>query len=108
MLKAYRALCDPCTLKKIEIRVPREEALKLGLIRKPVEETPVDESNEEGPSAGMIEESVAEQVIPEEQNEDEEEKKEAETVVASEEEVKTGTDAGNEEANDGDNGSNDG
>ena len=33
ILKAYRSLCDPCALKKVEIRVPREQALEMGLIK---------------------------------------------------------------------------
>ena len=38
VLKAYRALCDPCAIKKVDIRVPRAEAIQLGLIPKPDEE----------------------------------------------------------------------
>ena len=79
VLKAYRALCDKCTIKKIEIRVPREEALQLGIIQAPeveegqdqVVQNGADDSNEQEESK-----NVAEQIIPEEpQNEDEEEKK---------------------------------
>ena len=33
VIKAYRALCDPCALKKVEIRVPREQAIQMGLIQ---------------------------------------------------------------------------
>ena len=33
VLKAYRALCDECAKKKIEIRVPKAEAEALGLIQ---------------------------------------------------------------------------
>jgi Zn finger protein HypA/HybF involved in hydrogenase expression len=33
ILKAYRTLCDPCATKKIEIRVPREEATTMGMVR---------------------------------------------------------------------------
>ena len=32
VLKAYRALCDACSIKKVEIRVPRDEAIQLGII----------------------------------------------------------------------------
>ena len=32
VLKAYRALCDPCATKKVEIRVARDEAIQLGII----------------------------------------------------------------------------
>ena len=32
ILKAYRALCDSCALKKVEVRVPREEAIAMGLL----------------------------------------------------------------------------
>lgn len=39
ILKAYRSLCDPCALKKVEIRVPREQAIEMGLLK-------VDESEE--------------------------------------------------------------
>lgn len=35
--KAYRALCDGCSNKKIEIRVPNEEATTLGLVKDPYE-----------------------------------------------------------------------
>ena len=35
--KAYRALCDTCAQKKVEIRVQKLEAEELGLIRKPEE-----------------------------------------------------------------------
>jgi hypothetical protein len=31
--KAYRALCDSCSNKKIEIRIPKEEATTLGLVK---------------------------------------------------------------------------
>ena len=91
VLKAYRALCDPCSRKKVEIRVPRAEALQLGIIQ-------AEEGDEEGEeklkgqspadAAEAEEESknVAEQVIPEEPmtNEDdaaeEEEKKTSATT----------------------------
>jgi len=31
VIKAYRALCDPCSVKKIEVRVPKQEAETLGI-----------------------------------------------------------------------------
>lgn len=32
ILKSYRVLCDPCALKTIHVRVPYDEAVKLGLV----------------------------------------------------------------------------
>ena len=70
VLKAYRALCDPCTVKKVEIRVPKNEAIQLGII-------PAEAVDGQGQQAEEEEQKeVAEQVIQEEpHNEDEEEKK---------------------------------
>ena len=33
ILKAYRALCDPCAVKKIDFRVPKEDAEELGIVQ---------------------------------------------------------------------------
>ena len=77
--KAYRALCDGCSNKKIEIRVPNEEATTLGLVKDPYENNkqclsmgcslPKENQIQEGKEEETKE--VAEQVIVEEANEEE-------------------------------------
>ena len=74
-MKAYRALCDKCAIKKVEFRVPREQAIEMGIID--------DGKQEEDDVSGKVPEEgeeLANQVIVEENeeaNEDEESKEEA-------------------------------
>ena len=72
VLKAYRALCDKCALKKVEFRVPRAQAIEMGIIDDGKEE------EEEDLSGKVPEESeeLANQVIVEEDNDEDEESKE--------------------------------
>ena len=43
-------MCDPCTIKKVEIRVPRTEAQKLGII--PMDEPEEGEETTDAVAAG--------------------------------------------------------
>jgi len=76
ILKAYRALCDPCALKKVEIRVPREQAISMGLIQG---ETESQQESEDTMAQDLKQPEVAQQVIVEEVNEEEETKQESES-----------------------------
>ena len=70
IVKAYRALCDPCAIKKIEVRVPRDQAAEMGLLHQdePSEEVPGDE-------AAVSQQVIVEEAAEEEEVKDDEEKK---------------------------------